>query len=172
MRHSRFVHFGLFVILFTLDFLVQTLFNMRGFRSIYFVSQMHLLGLFMMTEEDGRFEITLKLACLAFFVDLLHYQTFPIFYISYGLAAILVRIWYRHIGQTYIELSMLMGIGLLVKELAMYYSLYFLKGQTIPLMQWLASRSVWVILGNLLFLPVVHKLFKESNKIIHKITYR
>lgn len=172
MRYTRLIHAGLLLMLLTLDFLVQTVFNLRGFPELMFVSQLHFMALLMMTKEDSRLEIFVKVILVCFFMDLVHYQSFPIFYISYGIAAIVIRIWYRHIGETHLELSLLMALGLFIKEFVMYILLYVLKDQNVLIRDFLVNRAVWVVLGNLCLLPVSVYLFRGANKMINKITYR
>lgn len=172
MRYTRFIHAGLLLLLIVLDFMVQTIFNLGGFFELMFVSQLHFIALLMMTKEDSRADIIAKVVLVCFFMDLLHYQSFPIFYISYGISAIVIRIWYRHIGDTYLELSLLMALGLFIKEFAMYIVLYFLKDQNVLISDFLVNRAVWVVLGNLCLLPIAASLFRSANKMIDKITYR
>ncbi len=172
MRYTRFIHGLLLLSLLALDFVIQAIFNSFGGPKILFVSQLHLLGLLMMTNKDNRFEITVKVLVVCFVMDMLHYQSFPIFYMSYGISAILIRIWYRHIGETVLELSLLMALGLFIKEAIMYAMIYIFKQQYIPFQTFLVDRTVWVIFGNLLFLPIVYRLFNYANKLIDKITYR
>lgn len=172
MRYTRFIHAGLLLFLIMLDFLVQTIFNLRGFPELMFVSQLHFMALLMMTKEDSRTDIIAKVVLVCFFMDLLHYQSFPIFYISYGISAIVIRIWYRHIGDTHLELSLLMALGLFIKEFVMYIVLIFLKNQNVMISDFLVNRAVWVVLGNLCLLPISVSLFRSANKMIDKITYR
>lgn len=157
---KRQIYYGiLLVLLLIIDFIIQSVFSLRMFRWIGFVSQLHFLGLLLMTDVDSRLEITLKVIVVAFVMDLFHYGSFPIYYISYGLSAMVVRIWYRHIGKTFVETTVLMAVGLFLKEVFLYASLYVFKGMHYPFTEFLATRSIWIIIGNLVLFPIAYSLF-------------
>lgn len=172
MRQSRLVHLGLFMVSFAIDFFIQAIFNTTDLGPLTFVSQIHFLTLLLMTKEDDRFEITFKVILVCLVLDLMHLQTFPIFYVSYGIAAIIIRIWYRHIGETMVELSLLMALGLFVKEIVLYMMLIVTQSQSVPLNDFIIGRTIWVILGNLIFVPLAKWMYDYSSRIIGKITYR
>lgn len=153
--YTLFIFFWLLV-----DFAVQSLANQRLFGPIVFVSQLHFLALLLMTNIDDRKEIVIKVLIISFIMDLFHYNSFPVFYISYGLSAILVRVWYRHIGSTLVETMVLMALGLFAKEIFLYGSLWVFLGTRFSLVDFLTTRSMIVILGNLVLFPLVNTSFK------------
>ena len=157
--YTLFIFFWLIV-----DFAIQSFFDLRMFSAINYVSQLHFLALLLMTNIDSRKEIVVKVLIVAFVLDLFYYHSFPVYYVSYGLAAILVRIWYRHIGSTLIETSVLMAVGLFAKEVFLFLSLWVFLGIRYSLMDFLATRSLLVIVGNLVLFPLVYTSFAFVQK--------
>ncbi len=164
MRYKYAVNTLSFVFVFFLDFIVQSIFNLSMSTRLLFVSQMHFILLVLYAREDSRDDIVLKVVLVAFFMDLIQYKSFPVYYISYGLAIMLIRFWHRHISDSYMEFVLLTGVALFVKEILLFMSLRIMNETTVGLTSFIVSRSLWVVLGNLLLFYIPYKVYRVANK--------
>lgn len=172
MRYQYFIHFLTFAVLFLIDFVIQSFFNLGSFERVMFVSQLHFLALVFYAKEDSRTDITVKVLLVAFFLDLLQLKSFPVYYFSYGLSLIVIRVWYRHIDDSYMEIVLISGLALFIKEVLLYVSLLATSNTGYSLMSFIEIRSLWVILFNLMLLPIPYLLVKKSNKLVKSYSRR
>lgn len=157
---------------FLLDFLIQSVFNLTGSTRIFFVSQLHFMLLVLFAREDSRTEIVFKVLIMAFIMDLFEYQSFPVYYISYGIAIMVIRFWHRHISESYMEFVLLTGIGLFIKEVLLYATLTIQSQINMSFLNYLGSRTLWVILLNLILFFIPYKIYKISRKSINYYSSR
>lgn len=171
MRTVRRIQTLYFCILIILDVCVASLWSHTSL-SIQFVPYMSFMGLLVFARNDPVDAYIWRCLLLSFIMDLLHFGSFPVYFLSYGFGLIVVKLWYRHIGSSVFEWLVMMVIGLFVKEFVLYLTLSIIHNFNMSLMTFVASRSLWVILGNLILFPVVLQLRSMFNGLIVKRTYR
>lgn len=172
MRYRYFTQFMTFVVLFVVDFIFQAVFNSLQLPSIFFVSQFHFIALVLYAREDSRVEILTKVIIVCFIMDLIHYQSFPIYYIAYGISILLIRFWHRHISDSFFEKMLIVGVALFIKEFLLFKTLEMYVGFNTTFMHFLSQRSFWIILVSVVFLKVPVKIIDLSEKMIKNYSKR
>lgn len=172
MRYKYFINGLSIIAVFLLDFLIQSIFNLSGSTKIFFVSQLHFMLLVLFAREDSRTEIVFKVLIMAFIMDLFEYQSFPVYYIAYGISIMVIRFWHRHISESYMEFVLLSGIGLFIKEILLFVTLSIQSQINMSLLNYLGSRSLWIILFNLLLFFIPYRIYKVSRKSINNYSSR
>ena len=99
-------------------------------------------------------------------MDLLHYQSFPVYYISYGASILLVRFWHKHISNSTFEKMLIVGIAIFIKEFILFKLLENHVGLNSSFMYFLSQRSFWIIMISILLLKVPMKIIELSDKLI------
>lgn len=163
MRYIRLVHFVYMGLLFLLDFIFQSIIVNYGVSSIHFVSQLHFVGLLLMARNDTYREILLRGALACFFLDLIHYESYPVLYFSYLIALVVVRFWYKHIGTSYFESLVMIMVGFFIKELILWMTLHLYLGFNSSLHTFISLRSMWIVLGNALIFPLAAYFLQKAN---------
>lgn len=164
MRYQYFIHILTFAILFALDFIFQSFFTRLHLPHILFVSHFHFIALVLYAREDDRFEIMTKVLLVSFAMDLIHYRSFPVYYVAYGLSIFIIRFWHRHISDSYFEKMMIVALGIFIKETILFYMLQIHQNYDAGYFVYLSTRSFWVILGSVLFLWIPYNIVRISDK--------
>lgn len=171
MRKKYIIDFITMLLIFIVDYVVQNLFNGFGFEKIYFMSSLHFIALVIYSRKDERVYMTLKVLAVCFYLDLVHYNSFPVYYFSYGVSILIARIWHRHIGETYLEKTILVSLSIFIKEILLYLILNFKLDSYFTFSSFIVNRSLWVVIINaiLLFIPLI--LINRAEDEIKKITH-
>lgn len=163
MRYIRFVHVVYLGTLFLIDFIFQSIVVNFGVSSIHFVSQLHFVGLLLMARNDTYREILLRGVAACLFLDLIHYQSYPVLYLSYLIALVVVRFWYKHIGTSYFETLVMIMVGFFIKEVILWMALHLYLGFNSSFYTFVSLRSMWIVLGNAFFFPLAAYFLKKAN---------
>ena len=110
------MHFIFIASLLLLDTFISGIFNSIGFKQIFFVSNLAFLGIVLLIQNDSRKESILKAILLSFWMDLNHVDSFPVFFVSYTITILIMRLWQRQISGTYLEFSVIAVVALFIKE--------------------------------------------------------
>ncbi|EFY09762.1 hypothetical protein PT250_06505 [Erysipelothrix rhusiopathiae] len=166
MRMIRWMHFLYIVVLLVLDSIFNAIFTQLGLSSLTFVSSLHFLGLMLLTQNDSQTESIIKAILLGIWMDLCHIGSFPMFFVSYSITIALLRVWDRYIGTSTFEFLVLAVIGLFIKEMLIFGMLPLVKGVSYSLITFISTRTLWVIIGNLILLPIAMTLYKLMHRMI------
>ncbi|CAM2794057.1 hypothetical protein ERTO105960_03195 [Erysipelothrix tonsillarum] len=166
MRMIRWMHFLYILVLLVLDSIFNSIFMQLGLTSITFVSSLHFLGLMLLTQNDSPTESIVKAVLLGVWMDLCHIGSFPLFFVSYSVTIAILRVWDRYIGTSTLEFLVLAVIGLFIKEMLIFGMLPLVKGVSYSLITFISTRTLWVIIGNLILLPIAMTLYKWMHRLI------
>lgn len=164
MRFYYLINIASFAFIFLLDFFFQAVFNIPHSTRILVVSQLHFLLLVLFAREDSRTSIVVKVIVVALTMDLLQYKSFPVYYISYGIAIMVTRFWHRHISESYPELLLLGSVALFIKEILLFISLTLMNLTNMSVTTFIATRSLWVVLVNLILFFIPYRVYQVSQK--------
>ncbi|MEG0327567.1 MAG: hypothetical protein RR565_05825 [Erysipelothrix sp.] len=168
MRKIRFLHFVYLSALLVLDSFLNVFVNEFLSSKILFISNLHFLGLILLTQNDSKVESVVKAFLLGMWMDLTHVSTFPVFMIAYTGTIIILRWWDRHIGSSTFEYVLIGVVGLFIKEVALYILIVLTKNLQTSFMSFLAFRTFWVILGNVILCVIPLKLYQKMHSSILK----
>lgn len=172
MRYRYLIHALSIFILFVFDFVIQAVFNVAHIRPFFFVSQLHFIGLVLYAREDSRFEILTKVLAVSFIMDLFHYKSYPVYYISYGLSILVVRFWHRHISDSYLEKLLMVYLAIFMKETLLFYLLKIFEHINLSYFMFLSNRSIWIILFSSLLLPLALWVYNFSEKQVRSYAHQ
>lgn len=166
MRYIRLMHFIFIAILLLLDTFISGIFNSIGFKQIFFVSNLAFLGIVLLIQNDSRKESILKAILLSFWMDLNHVNSFPVFFVSYTITILIMRLWQRQISGTYLEFSVIAVVALFIKESLTFLLLLQTQNIDITYLAFISNRMFWVIIFNTM---MVYPLLQFYRKIHHII---
>lgn len=168
MRIIRWMHFGYIVLLVLMDNIGNAVLGSVLPTSIVFVSNLSFLGLLLLTQNESPTESIIKAGLLGIWMDLNHVGTFPMFFSAYTLTILTVRIWDRYMGTSALEFIVVSVIALFIKELILYFEIITFKHVSLGLMSYISIRTFWVIILNILMIPIVRYLYKQMHRLIMK----
>ncbi|WP_159636801.1 hypothetical protein [Erysipelothrix anatis] len=168
MRTIRLMHFVYIVILLCLDGVLNALGRQFLIPQFTFVSNMAFMGLIMLSQNDSREESIIKAMILGIWLEFNYMDSFPIFFVSFALTMLIVRLFDRHIGYSVSEFILLIIVSLFIKEIITYIMAWYSKGYNQEFMAFLAYRSFWVLLGNLMLIPIVRFGYSKMHQYILK----
>lgn len=166
MRVVRFMQAAFLIILLLLDLLIGSVFSTFSTGSIVFVSSLHILGLVILAQNDNLVEMMVKVIAVTVWLDLNHIASYPVFLFSYVITFLIFYRWRKYVGSTSLEFLVMTILVLFIKEFMMYIALVMFKSYEGSLIGFIANRSFWVILGNVIFVPFVMWLHKQMHRII------
>ncbi|WP_157777149.1 hypothetical protein [Erysipelothrix larvae] len=153
------------------DLVVQSLWTQLS-APIEFVSQMSFMGLILSIRNDEVKEYGLRFLVLCLIMNLFHYDSYPVYLLSFGISVVIVKYWYRHIGSSFIEWLVIMTLALFIREFVMYLGLVMFHNYVGSFMFFMAKRGVWVILINLLLFKFVMNIRSFFHGLLIKRTRR
>ncbi|NLW15832.1 MAG: hypothetical protein GX038_06230 [Erysipelothrix sp.] len=159
-------------LLFLIDFLLQSIFNLSNPQHIQFVSNLHFIALVVYAREDDRTDIAIKVLLVSFFMDLIHLGSFPAYYLAYGISILVIRFWHRHVSDSYFEKMLIIGLALFIKEIVMFFALFVMGHVDVSITWFIANRSLWVILFNIVVFPIAYVIINKTNKLIKNYSKR
>ena len=116
MRYIRFMHFAFIVCLLMVDTVIAGVVNSLPVGNITFVSNLAFLGLILLIQTDSSKESIAKAALLSVWMDLNHISSFPVFFVSYVVTVLVMRVWQRQIGGNIIEFAIIAIVALFIKS--------------------------------------------------------
>lgn len=166
MRFVRLMQAGFIATLLIMDMVFGSLITTLSPATITFISSLHFLGLILLLQNDSLLEIMMKVFLVSVWLDLNHIDSFPVFLFSYMITFLVIYKWRKYIGSTALEFTIMVILGLFLKEVLMYLALIMFKSYKGSIIGFVAYRSFWVIMGNLVFVPLVIWLHKQMHRAI------
>lgn len=166
MFYIRFLHFSFLFILMLLDLLLDAFIGQILPAPFVFVPKLTFIGLVLLMQNENIEKTLLKGVLLAIWMDLNHLDSFPIFLISYIVTLSILSYWKRHISTNLIEFGTISIVAMFIQE-----SLAFMIAQKVYALKmtapyFLAYRMFWVVMVNILFIPLVLNLYKRIHHAI------
>ena len=168
MRSVRRLHTLYLVVLFMLDLVINSLAVSFLPNRILFLSNLHFMGILILSQHESKESTLIKALVFGILMELMHLGTFPVFIIAYILSIVIIRIWERYIGFSVIEFIIMVVIGLFLKEMFIYGLSIIFNSTTNSIFIFIATRVFWVILGNVILIPVVRMGYQLTHKAIMK----
>ncbi|CAM3566851.1 hypothetical protein ERUR111494_00390 [Erysipelothrix urinaevulpis] len=166
MRYIRFMHFAFIVCLLMVDTVIAGVVNSLNIGNITFVSNLAFLGLILLIQTDTSKESVIKASLLSMWMDLNHINSFPIFFVSYVLTVLLMRIWQRQIGGNIVEFAIIAIVALFIKESLTFILITNLNNIHMTYLDFIGQRMFWVIIINALFVYPLLEFYKKIHSII------
>lgn len=168
MRSVRRLHTLFLVVLFILDLFIDSFAAAFLPGRILFISNLHFMGILILSQHGTKESSLIKAAIFGLLMELIHSGTFPIYIIAYCVSVSIIRMWERYIGYSVIEFIIMVVIGLFLKEVLIYGGAILLNSYTLNLFDFIATRVFWVIVGNVMLIPIVRKGYALTHKAIMK----
>lgn len=166
MRFVRLMQAAFLAILLLLDLVIGSVVTVISPSSLIFISSLHFLGLVLLAQNDTLFELLVKVFCVSLWLDLNHIGSYPVFMFSYMTTFLVIFYLRKYVGSTGLEMTLMVILSLFLKEVLMFFSLSLFKAYSGSLVGFIAYRSFWVIIGNLVFIPLVIWLHKQMHRAI------
>lgn len=170
MRYIRIMHFFFLGALILLDTVITSVFSQVAGTSIHFISNLALLGIVLLIQNDNSGESILKALILSLWMDINHFNSFPIFFVSYILTVTIMRLWQRQITSNFTEFILIALVTLFVKEIIQYFMITQLININLSFGLFLAFRIVPTLIGNLLLVYPLLVFYKKIHHLILKQT--
>lgn len=169
MRSIRVQQAIFLVWLFIFDLIINAIAANFAPSQLIFVSNLTFMGILILSQHETKEASIMRALVFGGIMELVHVNSFPVYMISYGLTIVILRQWERYIGYSLLEFMMLVVLGLFIKEMFVFTLIHFLNGYTLSLTYFMASRVLWVLLGNVLLIGVVRRRYRTMHaKILRK----
>lgn len=169
MRSIRYHQAGFLAGLFVLDLIINALAANFIPPQFLFISNLNFMGILILSQHETKEASIIRALVFGGIMELIHVNSFPVYLISYGVTIVILRQWERYIGDSVLEFMMLVVLGLFIKEMFVFTLVRFLNGSTLSLMYFMASRVLWVLVGNVLLIGVVRGSYRKMHaKILRK----
>lgn len=168
MRSVRRLHTLFLVLLFIFDLIINSFAAAFLPIHILFISNLHFMGILILSQHETKESSLVKAAVFGLVMELIHSGTFPVYIIAYCVSVSIIRMWERYIGYSVIEFIIMVVIGLFLKEVLIYGGALLLNNYALNMFDFIATRVFWVIVGNVLLIPIVRKGYALTHKAIIK----
>lgn len=168
MRTIRIIQTLYIVSLAVIDLVLTALFKQVPIANSIFISNLAFMGLILLTRNDNIEDSVLRAAGLGLWMDMNHINSFPMYITVYVLTVLFVRTWSSYLGYNLGEFIVMIIISLFFKEILLYIGLVFTQGYSIRFENYVSNRMFWVVLGNLVFIPIVRKTYDIAHMQIVK----
>lgn len=164
------MHFLFLGALILADTLITSVFSQIAGSSIHFISSLALLGIVLLIQNDNSGESILKALILSLWMDINHFNAFPIFFVSYILTITIMRLWQRQITSNFTEFILIALVTLFIKETIQYFMMTQIMNINLGFNLFLAFRMVPTLIGNLLLTYPLLVFYKKIHHLILKQT--
>lgn len=168
MRTIRVIQTIYIVVLALLDLVFTSVFKNVPIGNSLFVSNLAFMGLVLLTRNDNIEDSVLKAAGLGLWMDMNHINSFPLYIVVYVVTILFVRTWSRYLGYNLGEFIVMVIIAIFFKEILLYIGLVLTQGYSIQFINYVSTRVFWVLLGNILLIPIVRKTYDIAHMQIVK----
>lgn len=160
------MHFLFLAVLVIFDSIITGVVKNIGSHQFLFISNLAFLGIILLIQNDNSKETFIKAAILAFWMDINHINSFPVFFISYTITVLIMRLWQRQITTSFFEFVVIAIVALFIKESLMFITMKQILNIQFSFMNFLGNRVFIVILGNSLFVYPLLNFYKKIHRII------
>ena len=164
MRQLRIIHAIFLTGLLICDAAVTLLFDHLGLNPFLFISSMHFVALILMAQNESFLETISKTALVALWLEMNNVGSLPVFFVSYILTMSIIYFVQEKVGTETSYFLVILMLALSLKEIIMYFLLIFSQSVVISPGTFIAYRSFWLIIGNVMLSPLVIAL----NKYVHR----
>lgn len=168
MRGIQRIHALFLIVLFIIDLFISSVTKAYLPSSILFISNLHFMGILILGKNDPKETTLIRAIIFGVIMDLIHLDSFPIYMTSYVLSVLIIRMWDRYIGYSVFEFIIMVIIALFLKEFITFTCITLISSYSVSIPYFIGSRIIWVIIGNVILIPVVRKENAKVHMIILK----